>query len=235
MLPDNPITDQKEILLKTKALQKCFIENGEERIIFDNLDIECNASQSLSIIGPSGTGKSTLLHVLGLLDSPTAGAFFLKGKDTSLWSNKKKAAFRSESIGFVFQKHHLLSELSLLENVSLPLLKTGIPKNKAENEAEVLLQSMGLSNRKDAKPTILSGGELQRGAICRATIHKPEILLMDEPTGSLDADRGKAVISDILELIKPQKTACIIVTHNLDFANQTDISFKLNNAKLQKC
>lgn len=235
MLPDSLRTDKSKTLLKTKGLQKYFIENNEKIIIFDNLDIECNESQSLSIIGPSGTGKSTLLHVIGLLDLPTAGSLILKGEDTSLWSNKRKAAFRSSSIGFVFQKHHLLAELTLLENVSLPLLKSGVSKKLAENEAESLLGNMGLTHRKDAKPTVLSGGELQRGAICRAIIHKPEILLMDEPTGSLDADRGKAVISDILELIKPQKTACIIVTHNLDYANQTDISFKLANANLKQC
>jgi ABC-type lipoprotein export system ATPase subunit len=235
MSRDNPIIDSSAPLLKTSGLQKYFVEGGEKRVIFDGINFECQQAQSISIIGPSGSGKSTFLHLLGLLDLPTSGSITLEGEDSSTWSDKKKAAYRASSIGFVFQKHLLISELSLIENIALPLLRSGETKKIAIQKAENLMEQMGLSHRKNAQPNHLSGGELQRGSICRALIHNPKILLMDEPTGSLDTERGNAVISEILSIVKPSNTACIIVTHNLEFTKQTDLAYKLSNTNLHEC
>ena len=235
MLPDSQTETEKIALIKASALQKYFPDGKEKRIIFDALNLEIFPSESISIIGPSGSGKSTLLHILGLLDNPTEGSLFLNGEDTKNWSTKIKAKYRASSMGFVFQKHFLLGELSLLENICLPLFKAGFNKDQTIAKGETLLDMMELTHRKNAKPNQLSGGECQRGAICRAIIHEPTVLLMDEPTGSLDADRGKEVIQQILNLINPKKMACIIVTHNLDFAKQTDKSYQLSKTKLQAC
>lgn len=190
--------------------------------VLKGVNVQVNAGEIVSIVGSSGAGKSTLLHILGTLDKPDAGEIYLNNVPLHTLSNKRLAAFRNSSIGFVFQFHHLLPEFSALENVCIPGWITGRRKKEVEQEAVRLLNLLGLGERLDNKPQALSGGEQQRVAVARALINKPSIVFADEPTGNLDSKNARELHDLFVRLRQEFKQTFLIVTHNEELAGMSD-------------
>jgi lipoprotein-releasing system ATP-binding protein len=186
--------------------------------VLRGISFELSRGDSLAVMGPSGSGKSTLLHLLGTLDQPTSGQIRLDGQDPFAFDEPRLADFRSRHIGFVFQDHYLLPQCSVLENVLVPTLAKGGRDATTADWAKQLLDRVGLSGRLDHRPAELSGGERQRTAIARALIHRPALLLADEPTGNLDRHSAQAVAELLLELHRAERTILIVVTHSLELA-----------------
>jgi len=204
---------------------------GERRVeVLRGLDLEVGRGEMLAIVGPSGVGKSTLLHLLGLLDRPDRGALELFGADVTVLSVEERAAWRNRRIGFVFQFHALLPEFTLEENVAMPLLIGGAARRPALAGARERLAAVGLEDRREHFPDQLSGGEQQRGAVARALVAGPELLLADEPTGNLDADNAAAVFDLIARLHLSRGLTSVIVTHNEALASRCDRVVRLVRA-----
>jgi len=209
-----------EALLQARGLAKGF-GAGEARVqVFANVDLDVVPGDFLAIMGPSGSGKSTLLHLLAGLDRPDAGSVLLGGADLASLSPERRALVRGEAIGFVFQFHHLLPELTAEENVALPLLLAGVAEGAARATAREVLERVALAARASALPRTLSGGERQRVAIARAVVRRPRLLLCDEPTGSLDAAHAGAVFELLAEVAKERAGAVVLVTHDPEWARR---------------
>jgi len=211
----------KEILV-CENLGKIYQDGKLFNTVLSAVNLTVNKGELLAIVGSSGSGKSTLLHLLGALDKPSEGAVFYQGKNIHQLSDKKQAKWRNQSLGFVYQFHHLLSEFSALENVAMPLLIAGLDIKQAREKASLMLTKVGLENRLSHRPSELSGGERQRVAIARALINEPEIVLADEPTGNLDAKSAEDVYQLIKTLNQELGTAFVVVTHDLQLANKLD-------------
>ncbi|NWG04246.1 MAG: ABC transporter ATP-binding protein [Syntrophaceae bacterium] len=195
--------------------------NGAKRVeVLKGVDLTFSYGEKAAIVGASGVGKTTLLHVLGTLDRPTAGKVLYEGKDIFTLNEKDLALFRNREIGFVFQFHHLLPEFTALENTMMPCLIQGLPKREAISQAEGILNLVGLQDRLSHKPGELSGGEQQRVAVARALVLGPKVLLADEPTGNLDTKTGESVFQLLQELNQIKGVTLIIVTHNLRLAEK---------------
>ena len=199
--------------------------------ILSNVSFTLQRGDAAAIMGPSGAGKSTLLYILGGLEHPTSGAITLDGRDPYKLSEKELAAFRNQSIGFIFQDHCLLPQCSVLENVLVPTLVSNDGANAAARARDLLAQ-VGLSDRLDHRPSELSGGEKQRVALARALIRNPLLLLCDEPTGNLDQASADVVASLLLELHRRQETILIVVTHSAELAARFPVRYELRNANL---
>lgn len=219
---------------KLENVAKTFIENGEKIEIFKNLDLEVNAGESLAIVGSSGSGKSTLLHLMGALDKPTSGEILFGAESLAAMSPASQARFRNQSLGFVFQFHHLLPEFSAIENVAMPGLIAGKSMAEMLPAASDLLDRVGMSHRKDSRPATLSGGERQRAAIARALILKPKVILADEPTGNLDGRTGEQVGQLMLELNREFGATLVVVTHNHELAASMDRGLELRGGALHE-
>jgi len=200
--------------------------------ILDGVSLELDQGDNLAILGESGSGKSTLLHILGTLDEPTSGTVQMLGRDISALSEKELAAHRNANVGFVFQQHHLLPQLSAIDNVLVPTLASGTPDETAVERAKELLESVGLADRMTHKPGFLSGGEQQRVAVARALIGKPTLLLADEPTGSLDAANAGALGELLLEVQQQFNAILVCVTHSEKLASLFSGSVRLENGKI---
>jgi lipoprotein-releasing system ATP-binding protein len=196
------------------------------------LDLELKAGERLAVIGESGVGKSTLLHVLGTLDRPTAGQILYQGKEIPLDDEVALARFRNREIGFVFQFHYLLPDFTALENVMFPALIQGINAQVGKNAAEQLLEKVGLKDRMHHRPGKLSGGEQQRVAVARAVILEPKLILADEPTGSLDLRIGEEVQDLLFQLNREKGIALIVATHNREFAEKIGRRMELHAGRL---
>jgi lipoprotein-releasing system ATP-binding protein len=209
-----------EPLIEAQALFKTF-GNGAKRVeVLKGIDLSIPGGETVAIVGASGVGKTTLLHVLGTLDRPTSGKVFYENQDIFTLDEKALALFRNRQIGFVFQFHHLLPEFSALENVMMPCLIQGISKAEASERAESILTLVGLRERLIHKPGELSGGEQQRVAVARAMVLEPKVLLADEPTGNLDTKTGESVFDLLDELNRTKGVTLIIVTHNPALASR---------------
>jgi ABC-type antimicrobial peptide transport system, ATPase component len=205
-----------EPLIRLSGIKKTV---GSEQIL-KGIDLEIYEGEFVSIIGASGSGKSSLLYILGLLDKPTEGEVFFEGEKIDYSNDKRLSYLRNSKIGFVFQFHYLVQELSLLDNVILPAIKKGVPIKEARERAMVLLERLGLKGKENRKPYEISGGEMQRTAIARALINQPKVLLADEPTGNLDSTNTQKVM-DIFKEINKSQTTIVMVTHEIDLARQT--------------
>lgn len=220
-----------KILYELKGLSKVFKGPAEELRILDGIDLTIEAGEQIAVVGASGSGKSTLLHILGTLDSPTAGTVSFEGAELTALSDAKKAAFRNRELGFVFQFHYLLPEFNTLENVAMQAVIGGMPRAEAMARAEKMLELVGLGPRKEHAVTTLSGGERQRAAIARAIIGDPKVLLADEPTGNLDEKTGWQVFELMQELNSRLGTTLIIVTHNLELAGRAGRTLELKGGR----
>ncbi len=218
------------MLLKLENISKSY---SKDRVILDQLSLEINVGERVAIVGPSGSGKTTLLNLIGTLDRPDAGKMVFDGQDLSAMNDQQLAQFRNRKIGFVFQLHHLLPQLSLMENVLLPTLTDPALQGKqVEERAKRLIERVGLSGVVGQKPSELSGGECQRTAVVRALINRPALLLADEPTGALDQKSSGNLTDLLIELNKEEGVALVVVTHSLDVAKKMDRIYRLENGRL---
>ena len=200
--------------------------------VFSQLSLSLNAGEIVALVGQSGAGKSSLLHMAGLLEAPSGGEIFIAGRAASRLSDEERTAIRRDMIGFVYQAHHLLPEFDALENVILPQMIAGKSRKDAAVESERLLTELGLGARLTHRPAQLSGGEQQRVAIARALANKPKILLADEPTGNLDPRTSGGVFDALLEITRAQGLAALIATHNVALAARMDRALVLDQGKL---
>jgi len=220
------------LLMSAKDIYKGFDNNDIRVDILKGIDFNLGAGETVAIIGASGIGKSTLLHILGALDHPDSGTLLYQGEDVFLFDQVRMAKFRNTSIGFVFQFHHLLSEFSTLENAMMPALISGMSKQKAIEAAETILVRVGLKDRLSFRVGKLSGGEQQRVALARSLVLKPVILLADEPTGNLDKRFSEQIHDLLLELNQEFCVALVLVTHNMDLASKMSRRATIIDGKL---
>ncbi len=209
-------------------VSKQYKSAGHNIIALKEISLNVKIGQSLLITGESGSGKTTLLKLIGLLDRPTTGKITIKNADTINMKERDRAEFRRKNIGFVFQKYHLLSRLSALENVSLPSILDGNSKKDSIAKAETLLNDLGLSDKKNENVSVLSGGESQRVAIARAISLDPEIILADEPTGNLDKQTEENILNYLIDFQKKNKSTLVLVSHNKDIISKVDTHLSLS-------
>ena len=204
-------------MIKTVSLRKMYTTEEIETTALDNVNLEIAAGEFVSIMGPSGCGKSTLLNILGMLDNPSAGEYHFLGKDVAGFSERQRAGLRKENIGFVFQSFNLIDELTVFENVELPLLYLGFSGNERKERVEEILQQMEIMHRRNHFPQQLSGGQQQRVAVARAVVARPKVIFADEPTGNLDSSHGDEVMS-LLTNLNESGTTIVMVTHSPMYA-----------------
>ncbi len=215
-------------------VEKEYPTRAKPLVVLRGVSLSMTAGQNAAILGPSGSGKSTLLHIAGALETPTGGRLELNGRDPFALPEPQLAQFRNENIGFVFQDHHLLPQLSVLENVLIPALASGSPNSDNIARANELLDRVGLSDRIDHRPAELSGGERQRVAVARALLLAPSLLLADEPTGSLDRKTATEVSELLLRLQEEENNILLVVTHSLDLADAMQARYEINGGQLSQ-
>lgn len=227
MADDSPI-------LYLHQIDRSYRQGGNTLTILQQADLAVWAGQTVALVAPSGTGKSTLLHIAGLLERQSAGEVYINEVPTSGLNDAERTRIRRTGIGFVYQAHHLLPEFTALENVMLPQMVKGLSKREARNRAVELLSYLGLGERLIHRPAELSGGEQQRVAIARAVANAPRILLADEPTGNLDPHTSEHVFAALSQLVKASGLAAVIATHNLDLAARMDRRVTLRDGQVEE-
>jgi len=226
-------TEENEIL-RVENLAKRFRSGESDLVLFENLSFRVNKGEMLAIVGESGRGKSTLLHILGALDAPSSGAVYCANLNLQSLAGDAAADFRNREIGYVWQFHYLLPEFTAFENVAMPLLVRGDSRQKAEEQAREWLREVELQDRAHHRSGELSGGEQQRVALARALITRPKLLLADEPTGDLDGRTAEAVFELIARLHRDYRLTSLIVTHNLAFARRCTRVLRLDRGRLEE-
>ena len=226
--------ESEAAVIHCEALGKTYAEGTLYTPVFDGLDLTVHAGETVAILGASGAGKSTLLHLLGGLDTPTAGEVYVAGQKMSALSDAARGKLRNRALGFVYQFHHLLPEFTALENVMLPVLLNGTSVADASKRAQALLESVGLGHRLEHKPGELSGGERQRAAVARALVNAPACVLGDEPTGNLDEKTAAKVFAQMLDLNHAKRTSLVLVTHDRRLARRLDRVLELHEGKLRE-
>jgi len=222
------------VIITAERIHKSYpVGKSSELKVLKGIDLKINKGEILAIIGPSGVGKSTLLHIIGGLDKPTMGKIIVDSTDVSLMKKYQLAAFRNRMIGFVFQFHHLLPEFTALENVAMPGLISRKNPREVFQKAEELLEEVGLKDRMNHRPGELSGGEQQRIAFARSLVNDPIIVLADEPSGNLDMANSIALHELMWKLVREKNTTFVIVTHNKELASQADRIIELYDGKIK--
>jgi putative ABC transport system ATP-binding protein len=216
-------------LIEIKNIEKIYYDEDIETHVLRGISFNIDAGEFVAIMGPSGSGKSTLLHILGFLDRHSKGAYFFDGKTIDDYSDEELAHIRNKKMGFVFQSFNLLRRTSVLENVKLPLLYSGIKESKWDEMAKKAIESVGLSHRLDHEPSQLSGGEQQRVAIARALVNNPEVIFADEPTGNLDSKSGKIVMEILQKLNEEHGHTIILITHETSTAQHAHRIIKIHD------
>ncbi|WP_422480583.1 ABC transporter ATP-binding protein [Pleomorphochaeta sp. DL1XJH-081] len=221
-------------LLEFTGVSKTYISGESQLSILQQIDFSLPSGVSVAITGKSGSGKSTFLNIAGGLDKPTSGDVNFLGKALRHMHDKELSEFRNRHIGFIFQSHILLDDFSALENVCIPSLIRGEPKKNVSRRAAQLLERVGLSDRMDHRPNKLSGGERQRVAFCRALVNSPELLIADEPTGSLDEQSSRGIEELLFDLVREQGKTLLLVTHDMQLARKCAVVYLLHNRELQE-
>ena len=221
-------------VLTIRGLERRYVTAAGELSVLRGVDLDVMPGEVVGLIGPSGSGKSSLLHAAGLLEHPDAGRISILGRDCSDLGDRPRTRVRLATIGFVYQFHHLLPEFSALDNVALPQMIAGASRAAARERGRVLLDALGLAERTHHQPPQLSGGEQQRVAIARALANAPKLVLADEPTGNLDPATSGAVFEALYDLVRRQKVAALIATHNLELARHMDRVFALKDGRLEE-
>lgn len=211
-----------DVVLSVRDIKKTFIEGGQPLHILRGGGFDLHKGEIIALVGPSGSGKSTLLQCVGLLDKPTAGSILLSGTPVQKMDDEMRTLMRRRKIGFVYQRHNLLSDFTALENVVLPMLANGVKEDVANEKAMKLLRAANVAHRASHLPGEMSGGEQQRTAVARALANNPEILLADEPTGSLDPAHATTVFDLLMDLVRKNKMAMLFVTHDMNLAARAD-------------
>ena len=220
---------QGDVVLSVRDIKKTFIEGGQPLHILRGGGFDLHRGEIIAMVGQSGSGKSTLLQCVGLLDKPTAGSIMIGGASVQKMDEDMRTQIRRKKIGFVYQKHNLLADFTALENVMLPMLANGMDENLARARAMKLLKAANVAHRASHVPGEMSGGEQQRTAVARALANDPDILLADEPTGSLDPQHAGAVFDLLLDLVRKNKMAMLFVTHDMNLAARADRKITINN------
>ncbi len=233
-VPASGVNTGQAPLVSMRGVSKSFENSGYRIEILKDADLDLRAGETLAVVGASGIGKSTFLHILGGLDRPHQGQLFFKGEDVFIFNDAALARFRNASIGFVFQFHHLLPEFSAIENTMMPGLIRGAMKDKVRAAAEQVLERVGMQHRMQHRMGELSGGEQQRVALARALILRPAVLLADEPTGNLDQENSEQVHRLLLELNRELQMTLVVVTHNPSLANQMSRRVTLFEGKMEE-
>lgn len=225
----------KTKLIKMEGIKKSFnIGKENELEILHGIDFDVNESEFVSVVGQSGSGKSTLMNIIGLLDRQTSGYYELNKVDISKLKDSELSAYRSKKIGFVFQNFNLIPRSNALKNVELPMTYAGVPKKERTERAERLLEIVEMKDRMNHLPNELSGGQKQRVAIARAMANDPDIILADEPTGALDSKTGRTVMDLFHKLNEVEKRTIIVITHNLELAEEATRIYKMNDGNLEE-
>jgi len=220
-------------LVVVQNLTKSFVHEGRRLDVLRGVNLTVRAGEMVTVVGPSGAGKSTLLHLMGTLDLPSSGKILYEGKDVTSLPGRRLAAFRNQTLGFVFQFHHLLPEFTALENVMMPGLIHGVSRKALEKRASDLLDEVGLAHRITHRPGELSGGEQQRVALARALVMEPKLVLADEPTGNLDSATSQAVHQLFFRLNEARGTTFLVVTHDLTLANSMPRVVRMRDGEIE--
>ncbi|MTI08766.1 ABC transporter ATP-binding protein [Curvivirga aplysinae] len=223
---------EKNVLELQQVVRHYNTGDGDKLEVLKDINLTVGRGELVALVAPSGTGKSTLLHVAGLLERPDGGNVLLNGINCNNLNDRKRTLLRRSDVGFVYQFHHLLPEFTAMENVVMPQLIAGISKSEAKRKASELLDKVGLSSRVDHRPAKLSGGEQQRVAIARAIANSPSLLLADEPTGNLDPETADIVFNLFIGLVRDQGLSALIATHNHELAQRMDRMMVLGNGKI---
>ncbi|RAK61098.1 ABC transporter [Phenylobacterium hankyongense] len=223
-----------EPVLSIRGLERSYVTGAGALTVLRGADLDIMPGEIVGLIGPSGSGKSSLLHAAGLLERPNAGRITVLGRDCSDLPDRARTRVRLATIGFVYQFHHLLPEFSALDNVALPLMIAGKSRRAAQDRAAILLSELGLADRVQHQPAQMSGGEQQRVAVARALANSPRLLLADEPTGNLDPHTSGAVFENLYALARSQGVAALVATHNLELARHMDRVFALRDGHLEE-
>ncbi|AHG63955.1 lipoprotein-releasing ABC transporter ATP-binding protein LolD [Advenella mimigardefordensis] len=231
--PDNISIQQSTYALESRDVVKYYDDGNARLDILKGVSLQVSAGEMVAIIGASGSGKSTLLHMLGLLDKPTSGQILINGQQTHALSEKAISHIRNESLGFVYQFHHLLNEFNALDNVAMPLIVRRMDRKQARSQAEAVLERVGLKERIHHTPGQLSGGERQRVALARALVTRPVCVLADEPTGNLDRETAASMFALLKQMNAEFKTAFVIVTHDAKLAALADRQLVMERGVLQ--
>ena len=221
--------NRDDVVMSVRDIKKTFVEGGQPLHILRGGGFDLHRGEIIALVGPSGSGKSTLLQCVGLLDKPTSGSIVISGMPVQKMSEDVRTIIRRKKIGFVYQRHNLLSDFTALENVVLPMLANGVDEDVAQKQALKLLRAAGVAHRAEHLPGEMSGGEQQRTAVARSLANDPEILLADEPTGSLDPAHATAVFDLLLSLVRKNNMAMLFVTHDMGLASRADKKITIAN------
>ena len=231
---NNTIKNQQDSVLSLSGISRIYTQGDNKINVLKNIDLNIIRGEIVSLIGSSGSGKSSLLHIAGLLEQPDAGDIVINGVKFSKMNDLERTVSRRHSIGFIYQFHHLLSDFSALDNVIIPMMIAGQEKSYAQERAMMLLSKLGLDDRKDHLPSQLSGGEQQRVSIARAIANKPDLLLADEPTGNLDAKTADIVFDQFISLARQENMSVLLATHNNKLSEKSDRVISIQNGELKE-
>jgi lipoprotein-releasing system ATP-binding protein len=229
---DTATTSLKAPVLSLKGVKRSYQSGDRTLEVLRGVDLDLHPGQMTGLVGPSGSGKSTLLHVAGLLEKPDSGSVHINGKDALRMSDRDRTMARRLQLGFVYQFHHLLPELSAVDNVAAPLMINGMSRPKARKRGQHLLSLMGLRERDHHRPGQLSGGEQQRVAIARSLANQPQVLIADEPTGNLDPNTSMVVFQSLFDIARREGVAVLVATHNLELTTYMDRVLALHEGQL---
>lgn len=231
---NNTIKNQEDNILSLSGISRIYMQGDNKINVLKNVDLNINRGEIVSLIGSSGSGKSSLLHIAGLLEQPDAGDIAINGVKFSKMNDQERTISRRHSIGFIYQFHHLLSDFSAIDNVIIPMMIAGQDKSYSQERAMMLLSKLSLEHRKDHLPSQLSGGEQQRVSIARAIANKPDLLLADEPTGNLDAKTADIVFDQFISLVRQENMSVLLATHNNKLSEKSDRVISIHNGELKE-